>query len=231
MVMNKKEVIKLVVVGATLGVTGLAIVYRRQIFGFIKGGKKGVEGLAAAKVAEEEYKAWGNGAIKEGDSRTMERLRSYWKEGAEITTWSDQKMINEAWSAAFVSYAYVKANPDTKLKRSASHSVYIRDAVSNRKNNAKDGFFGYKINEVDVKVGDLVCYPRQSGVTYDSSGNYASHCDIVTKVEKDNARTIGGNVSNSVTVTDVPLKNGKIDGERAKNKYFVVIKPKKEKGL
>jgi hypothetical protein len=230
--MNKKEVIKLIAVGATLGVTGLAIMYRKQLYGLVTGGKSALEPLHAAKLAEEELSAWGNGEINEGDKRTMEKLRSYWKEGANIKSWSDEKMINEAWSAAFISWLFYKANSDTLLKRNASHSVYIRDAVSSRKNNAKKGYFGYKPDEVDVKVGDLVCYPRQNGVTYDSTGSYMSHCDIVTKVDKSSARTIGGNVSNSVKVTNVALKNGKIDNSNSDNRnYFVVIRNKKVKGL
>jgi hypothetical protein len=228
--MKTKEVIKFVGIAATLGVTGLAIIYRKQIIGFVKGGKKAVEPLTAAKLAEDELKLWGNSSIKEGDPKTMERLRDYWKSGANITNWSDSRMTNEAWSAAFISWLFYNSNKDTQLKRSASHSVYIRDAVANRKNNAKNGYFGYKPTEVKVEVGDLVCYARQGGVSYDSTGSYASHCDIVTKVDSKNgkARSIGGNVSNSVKVTEVPLtRDLKVDNSKNDKGYFVVIKNKK----
>jgi hypothetical protein len=228
--MKTKEVIKIAGMIAVTGFTVTAIVYRKQIIAFAKGGKKGVEPLVAAKLAEDELKLWKNSAIKEGDPKTMERLRDYWKKGAEINNWSDSKMVNEAWSAAFISWLFVNSNKSTELKRNASHSVYIRDAIANRKNNAKSGYFGYKPNEVKVEVGDLVCYGRGSGANYDSTGSYASHCDIVTKVDSKSgkARSIGGNVSDSVKVTEVPLtKDLKVDNSKNSKGYFVVIKNKK----
>lgn len=228
--MKTKEIIKFVGIAATLGVTGLAIVYRKQIIAFAKGGKKGVEPLVAAKLAEDELKLWKDSSIKEGDPKTMERLREYWKKGAEVTNWPDSKMTNEAWSAAFISWLFVNSNKGTELKRNASHSVYIRDAIANRKNNAKSGYFGYKPTEVKLEVGDLVCYGRGGGASYDSTGSYASHCDIVTKVDSKSgkARSIGGNVSDSVKVTEVPLtKDLRVDNSKNSKGYFVVIKNKK----
>jgi hypothetical protein len=72
-----------------------------------------------------------------------------------------------------------------------------------------------------------VCYPRQSGVNYDTKGSYSSHCDLVVSLKDNEAISIGGNVSDSVTKTIVPLKNGKIDMEKEKKGYFVVIKNEK----
>jgi hypothetical protein len=230
--MNTKQIVKLVGIGATLGVTGLAIIYRRQIYNFVRGGISGVEPLKAAQLAEKELKLWKDSSIKEGDPKTMERLRDYWKKGAEITNWSDSKMTNEAWSAAFISWLFVNANKDTKLKRNASHSVYIREAIANRKNNAKSGYFGYKPTEVKLEVGDLVCYGRGGGASYDSTSSYASHCDIVTSIDRKNgiARSIGGNVSDSVKATNVPiLSDLKINKAKDNKGYFAVLKSKKVK--
>ncbi len=178
----------------------------------------------SAKNALEQYKNWGYGKIKEGNSSTIKLLRDYWKSGAGVTA-SDSWYINNAWSAAFISWIMSISGYD-EFKRSGSHSVYIRDAIKNKKEN-KPGFKGYKPDDVKVEVGDLVCYPRQDGITYDTTGSYASHCDIVVSVKNDKADTIGGNVSDSVSKTIVPLKNGKIDLDK-KPKYFVVIKPPKK---
>lgn len=230
--MNKKEVVKIVGMIAVTGFTVTAIVYRRQIYNFVRGGISGVEGLTAAQLAEKELKLWDDSKIKEGDPKTMERLRDYWKKGAEINNWSDSKMTNEAWSAAFISWLFVNANKDTKLKRNASHSVYIREAIANRKSDAKKGFFGYKPTEVKLEVGDLVCYGRGGGASYDSTSSYASHCDIVTKIDRKNgiARTIGGNVSDSVKATNVPISDDlKINKAKDTKGYFAVIKSKKVK--
>ena len=115
------------------------------------------------------------------------------------------------------------------FKFNASHSVYIRDSIKNKKQNL-GGFKGYKPNETKVEVGDLVCYPRQAGVTYDTQSAYASHCDIIVEVENNKAIGVGGNVSNSVAQTTYPLSSGKIDKAKDSKSYggvFVVIKPPK----
>lgn len=189
--------------------------------------RKGISSLArkAINVAKKEFDLWNkNGQLKEDDDSIFDRVKAYWQEGAEVF-WDKAKMINEAWSAAFISYVMKKSGAGDKFKYSTSHSVYIRDAVKNRKENNNNPFKAYKPEEVSLEKGDIVCYPRQSGVNYDSTGNYASHCDIVIDLQKDKAITVGGNVSNSVSKTNVPIdKNKKITDK----KYFVVIKNNKK---
>ena len=188
--------------------------------------RRGISAIAkrAINFAKKEYELWNkNGKLKEDDPTIFERVKAYWQEGAEVF-WDKAKMINEAWSAAFISYIMKKSGAGNDFKYSTSHSVYIKDAVKNRKENNKNPFKAYKPEEVSLAKGDIVCYPRQSGVSYDSTGAYASHCDIVIDVKKDHAVTVGGNVSNSVSETKVSIdKNKKITDK----KYFVVIKNKK----
>jgi len=188
--------------------------------------RRGISALAkrAINFAKQEYELWNkNGKLKEDDPTIFERVKAYWQEGAEVF-WDKAKMINEAWSAAFISYIMKKSGAGEDFKYSTSHSVYIRDAIKNRKENNKNPFKAYKPEEVGIKKGDIVCYPRQSGVNYDSTGAYASHCDIVIDVKTDHAVTIGGNVSNSVSETKVPIDKTK---KIADKKYFVVIKNNK----
>ena len=177
-------------------------------------------------TALSEYKAWKSGSTKEGNSATIERLRKYWKEGAGVTNWSDDKMTNEAWSAAFISYIMKKSGAGSEWKYSPSHSTYIVDSIKNRKENNSNSFKGYKPEEVKLKIGDLVGKARQSGVNYDTKGSYKSHTDVVVNIKDGVADTIGGNVRNSVSLTKIPLDaNGKIDNSKVSgNKYFVVIK-------
>lgn len=217
----------------TLGLTALIILYRKEI-------KSGIiSGLSSFKktiieLANLEYSSWNpNGEkIKEGDSRTMDNLRKYWREGGNVN-WSDQKMIDEAWSSAFISWIMNKGGAGNQFPRTASHSEYIRESIGNRKANNNNPFKGFKVEEPEAKlqVGDLVCYPRQSGVSYDTTSSYKSHCDLVTELKEKEAISIGGNVSNSVTKTIVPLtSNGYIDKSRDKKSYggyFVVIKNNK----
>jgi hypothetical protein len=176
------------------------------------------------RLANEEHDAWNkNGKIKEGSQDTIQRLRDYWNVGTN-TKANDNYYINTAWSATFISYLMRKAGAGDDFKYYPAHSGYITQAIKNRKENNSKKFKGYKPDEVDVKVGDLVCYPRQKGVTYDTKGDYLSHCDLVVSVDNNEAVSIGGNVSNSVTKTIVPLKNGKIDADKQGKDYFVVIK-------
>ena len=184
------------------------------------------KGRKSAQIAIGEWGAWGKGSVKEGDSRTMGRLRKYWREGAGVNNWSDSKMVSEPWSAAFISYVMKKGGAGDDFKYNASHSVYIRDAINNRKQNLNKRIKGYRPSEVKVEVGDLICAGRSnSRPTYDTTGRYSSHCDIVVEVDERNvARMIGGNVSNSVSSKTLALDNqGRVD----ESKYFVVIKNKK----
>ena len=175
-------------------------------------------------LANSEWDKWNKGGkrIKEGSKDTLQDLRNYWEQGAGIKK-NDNYYISEAWSSAFISYLMRKAGAGDDFKYSQSHSQYIAESVKNRKENNSKKFKAYKPEEVDVKVGDLVCYPRQSGVTYDSSAGYKSHCDLVTEINGNVAVGIGGNVSDSVSKKNYYLSNGKIDKNKSSN-VFVVIK-------
>ena len=181
-------------------------------------------------IANEEYDAWNtNGKIKEGDSDTLSRLRDYWEYGGGVKQ-NDNYYINQAWSSAFISYLMKKAGAGDDFKYAISHSQYIAQAVKNRKEDNSKKIKAYKPNEVQVKAGDLVCYPRQSGVNYDSKAGYMSHCDLIVSADENKAIGIGGNVSDSVSKTTYLLKDGKIDKSKDKKSYggvFVVIKNKK----
>jgi hypothetical protein len=79
------------------------------------------------------------------------------------------------------------------------------------------------IDEVTPEIGDLVCAPRQSGVTYDTTDNYISHCDLVVAKRTNEIDIIGGNVSDSVTQKTLKLDtNGKV--KDTTRPWFVVIK-------
>jgi hypothetical protein len=183
------------------------------------------------KLANEEHDAWNVGGkrIKEGDKSTLDRLRKYWQEGAGVKK-DDNYYINEAWSSSFISYLMRKAGAGKDFTYAQSHSQYITDSIQNRKENKSAKFKGYRPNEVKVKVGDLVCYPRQAGVNYDSVAGYKSHCDLITEINGNIATGIGGNVSDSVTKKKYVLKDGKIDKSKDDKGYggiFAVIKNNK----
>lgn len=176
-------------------------------------------------IATEEWEFFEKGTKKERENGFWQRIVKYWKEALNRTDIDDPTDVgNVPWSAAFISWIMTKAGAADKFKRNASHSVYIRDAVKKRKDKTADApFIAFKIDEVTPEVGDLVCAPRQSGVTYDTTEGYASHCDLVVAKRTNEIDIIGGNVSNSVTRKTLKLdSNGKVkDNTRP---WFVVIK-------
>jgi len=224
--MNFKISKEQILIGLAVAVLGYVIV--SKIFPKKQKNKLTPFKSKLVEIANKEYEAWNkNGKIKEGNQDTIQRLRNYWIEGTN-TKGTDKYYTDTAWSATFISWLMRMAGAGTDFKYSASHSDYIRQAIKNKKENLPSKFKGYKPSEVEVKEGDLVCYARQSGVNYDSTGSYMSHCDLVVDVESDKAISIGGNVSDSVTKTTVPLKDGKIDMSKEKKGYFVVIKNLKQ---
>jgi hypothetical protein len=180
------------------------------------------------EIATEEWEFFGKGTKKEREDGLWQRIVKYWKDALnrkDIDTPFD--VGNVPWSAAFISWVMTKAGAADKFKRNASHSVYIRDAVKKRKDKTVDApFIAFKIDEVTPEIGDLVCAPRAGDVgrvTYDTTGDYASHCDLVVAKRSGEIDVIGGNVSNSVTKNTLKLDaNGNV--KDASRPWFVVIK-------
>ena len=174
----------------------------------------------AVDIANKEWVAWNKGKTKETDRSVYNRLKKYWDAvGWKESRWSPSGV---AWSSAFVSWVMREAKAGGDFNYSSSHSKYIRHAVKNRKLNTNNPFKAYKLDEKKAEVGDLVCYARQSGVGYDTTNSYDSHCDIIVSIDGSDAQVIGGNVSNSVTMKKVPLTpDGKI---KSGGKRFTIIK-------
>lgn len=173
---------------------------------------------AAIKIAREEWEFFGKQEIdingktirrgrKETDEGFWQRVGLYWMDGTgkNLTGKND----DYAWSAAFISFVMRKAGSGERFRYSAQHSVYIRQAVRAReRNDKKYGFWGYALTESPVKVGDLVCYARQPGISVNTqSSNYKSHADLVVEVTSGKALVIGGNVGNSVTQKAIELNS------------------------
>lgn len=184
---------------ASIGVVALIMSFtRKSIF------KKKLIALA-----NQEWEKWNNPKVKEGNAKTIQDLRNYYKIGAKANG-SDQYYIDTAWSGAFISYLMRKSGADDKFKYSLLHSDYIQDAKRNRKNGIKT-FQAFKKNEMPIEEGDLICYPRTPGITYDSPGSYKAHCDVVVSIADGTAIAIGGNVSDSVSKSKYQLdSNNKV---------------------
>lgn len=199
---NQKFVKYSLIVASILGATFIVyslIVKRRQ--------EKGLN-QRVAKILVREYDFWhpkGQSKRVETDSAVRSRLNDYWKSVGKTI---DQMGTGTPWSSAFISYTFKEGGANDDFKYSPSHSTYIIDSINNRKKDNKESFYGYRTGEKKVEVGDIITYPRQSGVSYDSLPSYfMSHGDAVYSVDYKNriAYAIGGNVSNSVTITEYKL--------------------------
>ena len=188
----------------------------------------------AVRKAIQEWKDWGEQTVavynqtiqsggKEYDAGFAERVNKYWQEGLNQNYSGYDRDV--AWSASFISYIWKDAGAKEKFPYSASHSTYIRDSISNRKiNDFSKPFVGLRVTEYAPKVGDMVCYSRESRTDlYDETGAYKSHCDIVVKKGRNFIEVIGGNVRQAVTkkvlLTD---DNGRLIDNN--NNWFTVIK-------
>jgi hypothetical protein len=200
---------------AIIGVTAILIIRRRRNVGRTPFRRR------AVKIAKKEFAIWNEGKRKETDSKAYSDLKRYW----DNLNWSENQWSPSgvAWSSAFISYVMDKARAKDDFTYASSHADYIRDAIKNRKENNNNKFKGYKLNEKKVEIGDLVCYARENGVDYDTTRYYQSHCDIVTEIDDNYAYGIGGNVSDSVSKSKIPIKDGYV---QSGNRRFVVIKTK-----
>jgi hypothetical protein len=218
----KRNAILLYAVGVVIGVGAIALILKKILVKF-----------TAVKIATNEWKGWGEPTIQkdgkqtkkggfEADKGFSERVSEYWRIGTGSKLTGQDR--NVPWSSAFISYIMKKAGAGDKFVYNPSHSKYITDSISNRKQGKfNEAFVGYKINEVSPEVGDLVCYSRQDGVGYDTTGNYKSHCDLVVKKSKNQIEVIGGNVNDSVTKKIVSTNNQGIVSDKKYN-WFTVIK-------
>jgi hypothetical protein len=219
--MNKKTLLYLGL-GSLIGATALAVIIRKVLVKY-----------RVVKIAKDEWEGWNkpligiDGKVKnkggsEANRGYAERVGEYWRIGTGQPY--DGRDTDVAWSSAFISYIMKKAGAGNKFVYNASHSKYITDSIANRKNGKyNEAFVGYKINEIAPKIGDLVCYSRQSGVDYDTKGSYKSHCDLVVKKSKNQLELIGGNVSQAVTKRIVSVDSKGMITDKNKD-WFAVIK-------
>jgi len=200
------------------GILALSFIFKRK--------RKMKDKMIELAKAERDF--WQNGKIKEGTPSHLPRLRQYWN-AAGVRSWTDQRMIDEAWSAAFISYILKNAGAGSDFNYSTSHSVFWQSAKKNRADNNINPFKAYRILEAKPEPGDIIIKGRSAGITFDTPGYFKSHSDIVISVSPTQATVIGGNLSNSVRSYTVALKNGYIDNSKVTdgNPWIGIIKVNK----
>jgi hypothetical protein len=146
---------------------------------------------------------------KEAEDGFFQRIGTYWLDGTN-TRGVDGRNTELPWSAAFISWVMKTSGAGARFRYSTQHSVYIFQAIRDLlQNNTAAGFWGWRLNEIKPKIGDLVCWSRQDGIDYEhqNGGDYKGHSDLVVEVDTDRVFVIGGNVGDSVTRRPLPLNS------------------------
>jgi hypothetical protein len=138
----------------------------------------------------------------------------------------DGRDRDQPWSAAFISFIVRKAGPEySDFRFAAAHSRYIHDSITKRDAGTVAPFWGFRLNEHKVGLGDLVCQWRTSKRTFDDAGSsdaFFSHCDVVVEVAPGSVRALGGNNGHTVGFKTYATN---ADGFlKAENKVFAVLR-------
>lgn len=174
-------------------------------------------------IALGAWELWGRGSIREDNPAMRPVLQDYWVTGTGAARREPNWWSSVPWSAAFISWVMRTAGAGVDFRYSAGHSTYISAAKQNRLAGNANPFKAFRVSEAAPRPGDLVCKSRAgSGATYDNiTPGMATHCDVVVQAGAGGLATIGGNVSNSVSLTPVAVDaNGFITAPG----YFAVIR-------
>ena len=163
----------------------------------------------------------------EDDAPLGERIRQYWQEIA-----LPFPGVETPWSGAFVSWCVRRAGASPQeFRASARHGDYVQWAIGNA-DSSTGVFHGTPFNSAAVALGDLIQWNRGGG-TLDfaharANNAYASHVAIVVSLGQDpngpHALTVGGNESDRVRRSRVPLgADGRIV-QRQRNPYITLIR-------
>lgn len=151
--------------------------------------------------AKRELAQWAD--MKETDSRAALLLAKYWS-----AVGLKPQLPSVPWSAAFISYLAGSA-----LYGSANHIGYARSALRSRMQGEPGVYWAFAPNEPGVlplQRGDIVVKGRGSepvtwsDVTADT-GHKDSHGDLVLGTSGGQVDLIGGNLSDGVAITHLPV--------------------------
>jgi hypothetical protein len=179
------------------------------------------ERLISAAVAE--WIRFDNGSGQEHVAPFFEFVGEMWR---AIGLNLDGRDRDQPWSAAFISWIVRRSGPEyADFRFAAAHSRYINHAITRREASSAAPFWGFRLNEHKVALGDLVCQWRTSPQTYDGarvSDSFFSHCDVVVEVASGSVRALGGNNSHSVGFKTYAINtNGFL---KAENRVFAVLR-------
>ncbi len=196
--------------------------------------------------AGREWKHWGEATwntITSAKTRTHRDddeafakyiLETYVPMGGVSTTVEAIADDDFPWSAVSLSFILKQGGVTKNLFAfSASHSVYVREAVRARQTeDASKFYWAYRRDEEEVgaipEPGDLICRARPNSdseilteakalARFDATGAYKSHADLVVAKRPGEIDVIGGNVRDTVTKRTVAINS---DGKLLNDKFF-----------
>jgi len=177
--------------------------------------------------ALDEYTRWNNGTKLESNAEMTNVVKDYNTAGG----CPNNSPTRDPWSAAFISYVMKQSGID--FPANCAHINYFR-TIKNNPGECQTHSISEKAN---IKSGDVICKCRGANCTIDynnlPSGFAPSHCDIVISKDGNSVKAIGGNVGDSVKISNVNLNDPKLFGfisceglESKPGKKDVIIPPK-----
>jgi hypothetical protein len=175
----------------------------------------------------------------EDEEQVTRRIGGYWAVVPDQSAIATQNKLWEAWSdtgwaqpwsAAFISWVMCEAGlRDQAFARHAKHASYLHYIFDN----PEPAAFTPQPIATRPEPGDLLCAGRGKArdiADLDEARAMAAagafmHCDLVVGGAPERLYVIGGNVQNSVSLTVVPLRGGKVQPNEIRN-WFGVFKLK-----
>lgn len=206
--------------------------------------------VALINACKKELDYFGQGAKKEYEASVYRRVGDYWDRlaqnpayatwkgynGRRDVTFGGQGNVianhNQPWSAAFISFVMSEAGAGADFSYAPSHSVYIVKALDEaQKAHPTAKFIARRHTDYAPKVGDIIACERRDDAnptfdtykSYVAAKKYEAHCDVVVEIDGNTLKTIGGNVSNSVSQKTWPLNGGKIESHSPNHPEYGVI--------
>jgi hypothetical protein len=139
------------------------------------------------------------------------RVNTYWR--AVGKPGLDGLDCREPWSAAFISYVMRGAGvPESQFRPAPAHWVYLSNIVDDAPYPGR-WFVPRRPADYSPEPGDLICasragsYPKGANGYTDASllNGATTHCDLVVAKNGQQLETVGGNVRNSVSKSDLEL--------------------------
>ncbi len=198
---HKKEIITFAV--SIASVIAVSYIFRRFIINHTR----------LQILAKKDLRRWKDKT--ETDPSMSNDLVGYWKlAGMNFTNkqmQSESTHSSYPWSAVYISHL-VESSGYKNFNPKSTHSGYVVDAKKHRAENKNKSYWAYKPSDNKiVEIGDILVKGRSGtkpNLDTINSG-ISSHGDIVIDIKKIDGKkyavTQGGNLSNTVKQTNVPL--------------------------